>query len=383
MSLEIGPEFAPPQPAVAAVTVRSPVRIAEPRSENAGPREPIAPIVTECRRIGIVRLSSLGDVIHTLPVAAALRDHRPEATIAWIVEEHEQVLLGGNPMVDQLVVVPLRRWRRWAMAGRFAAIVGEMRDVRARLRALRLDVTIDVQGWTHKTSPIVAMTRAPVRIGFDRAHARHPWSTWFTTHHVTPPPEAAHIVDQNLALLRPLGIAARARFVLPDWPESERRVDEWLAAQGSQAAEPIVLLPSTRGRRKFWPAAAYAELARRLAEATGATVALAASPWEQPLLDEIQTRAGTAKLLTYAPGPVTELARFLRRARLVVGNDTGPLHLAAMAGVPTIGLFGPTRGARNGPYGPVCSYIQSPSKRMSDISVDSVFAAASRVLFGS
>jgi lipopolysaccharide heptosyltransferase I len=327
-------------------------------------------------------LTSLGDVIHTLPVAAAIRDHRPDATIAWIVEEHEQVLLRGNPIVDEIVVVPLRRWRRRAWAGRFAAIVREMREVKARLRALQADVTIDVQGWTHKTSPIVALTRAPVRIGFDRAHARHPWSTWFTTHHVTPPPEAAHVVDQNLALLRPLGIAAGARFVLPDWPDAERRVEEWMAAQGNGAAAPIVLLPSTRGRRRFWPAASYAQLARRLAEATRATLVAAGGPWERPLLDEIQERAGAARLLVYTPEPVSELARFLRRARLVVGNDTGPLHLAAMAGVPAIGLFGPTRGARTGPYGPACSYVQSPSKRMSDITVDSVFAAATRVLAG-
>lgn len=332
------------------------------------------------QHIGIVRLTSLGDVIHTLPVAAAIRDHLPAARIAWMVEEHDQVLLRGNPLVDEILIVPLRRWRRSVFAGRLAGVAREMREVKARLRALRLDVTIDVQGWTHKTSPIVAFTRAPIRIGFDWTHARSPWSTFFTTHHVAPPPEAAHIVDQNLALLRPLGIVAAARFVLPDWPDAERRVEEWIASRGNGAARPIVLLPSTRGRRKLWPAASYAQLSRRLAETTGATVVIAASPREQPLLDEIQARAGMPRLLSYAPEPVTDLARFLRRSRLVVGNDTGPLHLAAMAGVPTIGLFGPTRGARNGPYGPACSYLQSPTKLMSDISVDSVFAAATTLL---
>ncbi len=336
--------------------------------------------MTQGQRIAIVKLTSLGDVIHTLPLAAAIRDHRPQASVIWIVEEREQVLLRGNPLVDEIVIAPLRRWRRDLSAGRIRRVVREARDLNARLRSIHADITIDVQGWTHKTSPIVALTRAPMRIGFDRTHARRPWSTLFTTHHVTPPPQAAHVVDQNLALLQPLGITATARFALPDWPDADRRVDEWMAAPGNGTGAPIVLLPSTRGRRKFWPAASYALLAQRLASTTGATLVLAGSPGERLLLDEVQARARVATLRSYMPEPVTDLARFLRRAALVIGNDTGPLHLAAMAGVPAIGLFGPTRGARNGPYGPSGSYIQSPSKRMSDISVDSVFAAATRVL---
>ena len=107
---------------------------------------------------------------------------------------------------------------------------------------------------------------------------------------------------------------------------------------------------------------------------------VAGSPAEQPLLDEIRGRARVPDLRSYAPEPITDLARFLPRAALVIGNDTGPLHLAAVGCVPTIGLFGPTRGARNGPYGPSGLYIQSPSGRMSDISVESVFAEARRML---
>jgi heptosyltransferase-1 len=332
------------------------------------------------QRIAIVKLTSLGDIIHSLPIAAAIHDHRPDASVIWIIEEHEQILLRGNPVVDEIVIAPLRRWRRWAWGGRLAPVVREILDLRARLRDLHADVAIDVQGWTHKTSPIVALTRAPMRIGFSRTHARRPWSTWFTTHHVTPPPEAAHVVDQNLALLQPLGIDATARFILPEWPDAERRVVEWMEAEGLAEGEPIVLLPSTRRRSKFWPTTAYAELARRLAAATGRPLVMVGGPGERPLLEEIQTHAGIATLRPYTPDAITDVARFLPRAALVIGNDTGPLHLAAIAGVPTIGLFGPTRGARNGPYGPSGSYIQSPTRRMADISVDEVFAAAARAL---
>ncbi len=340
-------------------------------------------------RIAIVRLTSLGDVIHGLPLAAAIREQRPDAWIIWIVEEHEQILLRDNPVVDEIVLAPLRRWRRWAAASRILPAWRELLAFRARLRALAIDVAIDLQGWTHKTSPIVAATRAPMRIGFSRTHARSPGSTLFTTHRVTPPASAAHIVDQNLALLGPLGIhAGSARFVFPEWPDAERRVDTWLAehvtSRGAEAvlhaARPIVLLPSTRGHRKFWPAPAYAGLAERLSAAGGHPLVVAGAPSEQSLLDEVRARAARAQACTYAPGPIPDLALFLRHAALVVGNDTGPLHLAAAAAVPAIGLFGPSRGARNGPYGPSGAFIQSPTGRMADISVDSVFDLASRML---
>jgi ADP-heptose:LPS heptosyltransferase len=291
--------------------------------------------------------------------------------------------------VDDIVLAPLRRWRRWAAGGRVLPAWRELRSFRARLHALAIDVTIDLQGWTHKTSPIVAATRAPMRIGFSRSHARRPGSTLFTTHRVTPPASAAHIVDQNLALLGPLGIRAeRVRFVFPDWPDAEGRVEQWFGEHATSGTaegmlhslRPIVLLPSTRGHRKFWPAPAYAALVERLRGVAPNPIVLAGGPSEQPLLDEIRARAARAQAHTYAPGPIPDLAVFLRRAALVVGNDTGPLHLAAAAAVPAIGLFGPTRGARNGPYGPTGAYIQSPSGRMADISVDSVFELASRML---
>ncbi len=338
---------------------------------------------SELRRIAIVRLTSLGDVIHGLPLAAAIREHRPGASIAWIVEEREQVLLRGTPLVDDVVIAPVRRWRREAARGHLVRVFGEVRAFRATLRALAVDVAIDLQGWAHKTSPIVMLTGARKRIGFSRSHARSPWSTLFTTDQVTPPSSAAHIVDQNLALLGPLGIEAReAHFVLPSWPEAESRVDEWMAEHEGTAARPIVLLPSTRGRRKFWPAASYADLARRLAPIAAGPLVVAGGPGELPLLEEVRERAGVAGLHVYAPGPIPDLARFLPRAALVVGNDTGPLHLAAAASVPSIGLYGPTRGARNGPYGPSGHYIQSPTGRMADISVDDVFTVASRLLAG-
>ncbi|HEX2444001.1 MAG TPA: glycosyltransferase family 9 protein [Vicinamibacterales bacterium] len=335
------------------------------------------------RRIGIIRLTSLGDVIHTLPVAAAIRDGDPAAKIVWFAEEREQTFLRGNPVVDEVITVPLRRWRQQlASPSGLRRTVLELRELLRRLRLDPIDVAIDVQGWPHKTSPIVRATRAPIRIGFDRRNARHPLATLFTTHQVAPPPEAGHIVEKNLALLGPIGLGrvGTPRFPLPSFADADERAAAWLAEarfarEGGPAAQLVALLPSTRGRAKLWPASNYRELARQLLADPAVLVVILGGPGEEPLLEEVRSGLPESRAVVCAPGPIPELVGVIRRAQLAVGNDTGPLHVAAAIGVPSLGLFGPTRGARNGPYGAHCAYIQSPTGRMLDIPVHQVVAA--------
>jgi len=204
------------------------------------------------RRIAIVRFTSLGDVVHTLPLAAALRRHDPSARVIWLVEEHEQILLNGNPIVDDVLLVPLRRWREQLTSpSGFGTIRRELGALRQQLRELAIDVAIDVQGWAHKTSPFVRMTQAPLRVGFDRRYARDPMSTWFTTVRVTPAATAKHVVDLNLALLEPVGIVApgKVEFALPAWPGADARIAAWLRERAIRTPRLVALLPSTRGRR--------------------------------------------------------------------------------------------------------------------------------------
>jgi lipopolysaccharide heptosyltransferase I len=326
-----------------------------------------------------VRLTSLGDVVHTLPVAAALRRYRPHDQIVWIVEEREQILLAGNPAVDHVIVAPLRRWRQLCLTGHIRRATGEIRAFVKTLRACHIDAVIDVQGWWQKTSPIVALTRAPCRIGFSRQFARDPLSPLFTAIHVSPPPHARHIVDQNLALLTPLGIESpAAEFVLPVWPDAEQRVQAWTSARGLQTRGFIALLPSTRGRKKLWPAAAYADLARRLGAGAAVPVVLAGGPSDAKILAAVT--AGAPDVHVYTPEAISDLAVFLGKPRTVIGNDTGPLHLAAAANVPSLGLFGPTSGVRNGPYGRTGHFIQSETGRMRDISVDQVLKTTLQIV---
>ena len=334
---------------------------------------------SRARRVAIVRLTSLGDVIHTIPVAAAIKRHEPKARVIWLAEERERVVLDDNPVVDQVIAVPLRRWR--TMARRPSGLRQanrEFRELRTTLRDLKVDAAIDVQGWPHKTSPLAWLSRAPLRIGFSRGFARHPLATLFTTVRVTPPPEARHIVDQNLALLGALGIDAMslpAEFPLPRFEDADGWAAEWWNTHGLEDRRVVALLPSTRGAAKLWSIASFRAIAQRFLADPATVVVALGGPGEERRLNDVIADLDASRAIAVAPGPIPRLVGLLRRVDLAVGNDTGPIHISAASDVPSLGLFGPTRGDRNGPYGPLCRYVQSPTRAMSDISVEMVWDA--------
>jgi heptosyltransferase I len=332
-------------------------------------------------RVGIVRLTSLGDVVHTLPVAHALRQHHGAAHIAWIVEEREQALVQDNPAVDTVVVGPTRRWRRALRTPQGAVQVWrEWVNLHRQLRALSLDVVIDVQG-LFKSAHFTLLTHAQTRIGFDRRHARDPLSALLSTHRVSPPATAAHIVEQNLSLLQPLGIShPEIAFPLPVVPDSEAWAEQCLRAHGLTDGQRIVaVLPASRRPTKLWPPAHFRRLVERLGQTAALRILVLGGPAETALLESIG-RGLDGSPISIADRSISDLVALLRRVTVAVGNDTGPVHIAAALGVPTIGLYGPTRSERNGPYGARARALQSPTGRMADISVDDVFRAVVEAL---
>jgi lipopolysaccharide heptosyltransferase I len=327
-------------------------------------------VLAEAPRIALVKLSSLGDVVHALPLAATLRAARPAAHLTWIVERREAAILRAHPALDDVIVVDTRRWRRARRPGAVAATLGEIRALRRRLAAGRFDVAIDAQGLI-KSGVLVAATRARVRVGFARAVLREPLSALCTTAHVTPPPEAAHVVDQYLALLGALGVTERRHeFRLPSSAPAEARVDEWLAATGIKPRRRLAILNPGAGRAdKRWPIAHFATLAHRLVYDGGAQVVIVWGPGEEDLARGIAS-AGAAAGPGVTVAPATDLdmlLALLRRASVVVAGDTGPLHLAAALGTPCVGLFGPTSAARNGPYGDAHRALRSADGTMASL----------------
>jgi heptosyltransferase-1 len=326
--------------------------------------------LAEAPRIALVKLSSLGDVVHALPLAATLRAARPAARLTWVVERREAAILREHPDLDEVVVADTRGWRRARSAGALGATLRDMYGVQRRLAGARFDVAIDAQGLI-KSGVLVAATRAPVRVGFARGVVREPLGSLFTTEHVTPPPTASHVVDQYLALLDALGIDERRHeFRLPSAPTAEASAEEWLASVGIKPRHRLVVLNPGAGRAdKRWPVAHFATLARRLVHDAGAHVVVTWGPGEEDLAHGVASAdaASGAGVVVAPPTDLDTLLALLRRASVLVAGDTGPLHLAAALGTACVGLFGPTSAQRNGPYGPRHRTLSSDDGTMTSL----------------
>ena len=325
-------------------------------------------------RVLLTRLSALGDIVHTWPLAAALARALPGVEVAWVVEEPFLPLVAGHPAVALAVPVATRRWRRHPLA---RTTCDGIRTVRRTLRAFGAELALDPQGLM-KSALWGAVAGARDRVGLARPHRRELPARVFYTRTVVPPPAARHVVDVNLSMLAavgsgaPPGAAPDGRFLL-----AGRR-----AAPAAVSAT-VALLPGTGGHGKAWAAAGYAELARRLGDA-GVETVVAWGPGERQLAERIAASGG-GRSRPAPPTSIPELAALLADASVVVGGDTGPLHLAASLGVATVAIFIATDPSRNGPRGPAVTIVSGAggearggsarSVPASPVSVDAVFAA--------
>lgn len=336
------------------------------------------------RAIAVVKLSSLGDVVHALPAARALRARFPDAELTWVVERREQAIVAANPDLDHVVAVDTRLWRReFRRPGGVSMVVGKVRGLIRRLAAGRFDIALDFQGnW--KSGLITALTRAPLRVGLAGRHCRERGNVLFTNRRVALPGDPIHVVEEHLVLLSALGIDRAAigtpAFPIAIDPAAEATVTRFLEEEGIKPETPLVALnPGSGGDRKRWTIAAYRRLADELALRLGARILLCWGPGEEALARAIAHGMRAAPLIP-PPTSIPEMVALIARMTLVVGGDTGPVHIAAALGVPTLGLYGPTRAMRNGPYGPRTATVESPTGRMEDIRVETVVSTAERLV---
>jgi lipopolysaccharide heptosyltransferase I len=301
----------------------------------------------KAERILVVRLSALGDCVHALPAVRALRAARPEAHIAWAVDDRSAPLLTGLAEVDRLAVMPRRGLRglsRWKRLGRLAAY-------RRELREGNFDVTVDFQGLT-KSALVGFLSGARTRIGPPRSDGARELSWLFYTLTPDVPAAARHVAEKSRALLAPLEVDVGAPLPeprLPEHPEAAGRVGRALGEMGLDAGRFAVLNPGAGWPTKLWPEEHFARLAGMLRDELGLEVLVSwFGPAERGAAERI-CAAGSAR-----PAPETdlpELAEMLRRAGLYVGSDTGPTHVAAALGVPSVALFGAADAERNRPLG--------------------------------
>jgi heptosyltransferase-1 len=293
----------------------------------------------------VIRLSSIGDIVHALPAVSALAETFPSARITWVVEDRYASLLKGNPLVRDFLTLDTLGWRDdLKSAATWRQILYSIR----RLRECTFDAVIDFQGLV-KSGALAGLCRSHVRVGFAAPWLKERGASLFYTHRVRADGRK-HAIDENMALVESLGARPTEwKFPLPCSPDYEEYVDQMLARWGVN--EFIIINPGGGWIAKRWPPSYYAELIRGLDPLFPGEFLLTGSPAEAKLISQIVRAAGSNRA-HYFPATIDQFVALARRAKLFLGGDTGPLHLAAAVGVPIVALYGPTDPARNGPFSP-------------------------------
>lgn len=298
----------------------------------------------EFHRILLIKPSSLGDVIHALPVLHGLRTRFPPAQIDWLIIKSLAPLIENHSELNEVILFDRRRYGRmllnpWALADFW-------RFVRA-LRARKYDLVIDLQG-LFRTGFLARASGAPVRIGFRAARegARH-----FYTHCIDVPDENAHAVDRNYLVAKMLGFADMPlQFGLEVDRRDRENANDLLASIGVPTSSSFTaILPGARWETKRWPAERFVSLIDQL-QGSGGRCVLLGGPDEAALCDDIARRSNSVPGNLAGRTPLRVLTAIIARAEMVVCHDSGPMHIAAALNRPLVCITGPTNPNRTGPY---------------------------------
>jgi heptosyltransferase-1 len=353
----------------------------------------------------VVRLSAMGDIIHTLPAAAALRQAFPHATLGWLIEERWAELLctlryprsgrrsPQRPLVDRVHAVNTAEWRH----APFSFNTWQQMAVGlSQLRGIQYDAVIDFQGAV-RSALLARWSGAPIVYG--SAQPRENAASMFYTRKVLLKTNGTHVVEQALALagaavptaIVPTAIIstpmAEPQVEFPVDPDAENKI----AGLTADLNDFAILNPGAGWGAKRWPAERYGQVAKELAK-DGLCSLVNYGPGEEELAEAVEAASdGAARKISCS---VSELIALTRRARLLIGGDTGPMHLAAALKIPVVAIFGPTNPVRNGPFGTRSIVLRSassmtdhtrhrePEQGLLEITVGEVVAATRKLLQG-
>jgi len=294
-------------------------------------------------RILITRLSHIGDCLLTIPMLNAIRDHYPDAFVAWAVESPTHHLLKNHPGIDQIVSIP----KGWL--GKPAS----WRTIRTELTSLNFDIAIDPQGLT-KSALLGWLSGAPNRVGAKGQWGRE-LSPWLNNRLVRP--TSTHVVERSMELLEEIGIEqSQTRFELPSDEVADKFIDRWLMDKSLNRF--AVINPGGSWASKRWENERFGSVASHLFNNHGLkTVVTWAGIEELAMAEEIVGLNPAGSVLAGRTN-LPELQSLLSRANFFVGCDTGPMHLATAVGTPCVGLYGTTRPEDSGAFGPQNIAIQ-------------------------
>lgn len=299
-------------------------------------------------RVLLIRPSALGDVCRTVPVLVTLRKAMPEAQIDWLVQSPFAPAIAHHPDLHAVIPFDRKQYRNLVWRpGKWGSFHGFLRQ----LRDQHYDMVFDLQGLA-RSGFFTWATRAPIRVGY--ANAREGGHLGYThRYHVD---ANLHTVDRMLGLLKAHGISPEIDMRLFTPPQDLQWVDDFLSQSGIGDKPFALLAPTAQWRCKCWPIDRFVTLAKHLRDEQNLPVVVMAAPHEQPsvkpLLEALDTQL-----------PHTTIGRMMgliQRSRIMIGHDSGPLHMAVGLGTPTVSLFGPTDPAKVGPYQQAQWVVQPP-----------------------
>ena len=295
-------------------------------------------------RFLVIRLGSLGDLVHAVPAVTAMRAAHPDAQIDWLVERPHAALLEQVPAISDVIVLKGRSVSGWLAT-------------RAELRAKQYDVAIDLQGLV-KSAALARLSGAKRVIGFDTKSLRESAARFFYTEQI-PVSEGQHVIDKNFSMIRTVDLGpSSAKATAGEPSRTLDRVDFQFEVSRSPALESLqssgisefaLLNPGAAWPNKRWPVESFAAVARWIHATYGWTPVVLWGPGEDAIADAIV--AGAGGVAVRAPRTTfNDLLALAKESKLFVSGDTGPLHLACAMSAPVVALFGPTTPQRNGPW---------------------------------
>ncbi len=284
-------------------------------------------------RILIIRLGSLGDIIHAVPAAAAIRRALPQASIHWLVDERHRDVLELVPVVNRRIAVN-------------TSSVGSLSSVVRQLRATGYDAALDLQGLL-KSAVLARLSGASRVIGFPKDLLREPAARLFYSE--TAGDVAPHVIDKNLSMLKAIGVRVPdVEFPLDD--RSRHVVVEARSRLGLTEGQRFALInPGAAWPNKRWPPVYFAEVSRELAKRHDLRSLVLWGPGEEQIAGTVVAASDNTAAVS-PPTTIADIVSLTKAAALMISGDTGPMHIAGASGTPLVGIFGPTDPQRNGPW---------------------------------
>jgi 3-deoxy-D-manno-octulosonic-acid transferase/heptosyltransferase-1 len=300
----------------------------------------------------IVKLSAIGDVLHTLPALNALRHAFPQATITWLIEEAASELILGHEALDRVIVSKRKRWLKDVRGKNRGLAFQEIRAFVQELRDTRYDIILDFQALL-KSAMLITLAKGDRKIGYGRGMEHSEESWLFLNERIPAMDMNIHALTRNLMMLAPLGIFSQeTEYRLPITLADRDHANRLLSGTGRPSDQPVICInPVAKWETKLWRNDRFAQLADVLMERTGAAIVFTGAMEDATSIENIRHQMKHPSLSTAGQTTLKVLAAIYERSNLLVTTDTGPMHLCAAVNTPVVALFGPTAPWRTGPFG--------------------------------